>query len=81
MTSESAAYDTLRQIFSDVFLRDDIIIKPELTSNDVEGWDSFKQIEIIIACEEHFKIKFKTTELDALSSVGDLATLIVAKTG
>jgi acyl carrier protein len=46
-----------------------------------QGWDSFKQIEIIMACEERFDIKFTTRELDSLRSLGDLVALIVAKEG
>jgi acyl carrier protein len=79
MATSPEAYAALSEIFSDVFLRDDIELKPDLTAKDVEGWDSFKQIEIIIAVEERFGIKFNTKELDSLKSLGDLAGLIVAK--
>jgi acyl carrier protein len=47
-----------------------------LSSDDVADWDSFKQIEIIIAVEELFSIKFRTRELDTLRNVGDLVELI-----
>jgi acyl carrier protein len=71
----------LTDIFRDVFMRDDLELKPELTAKDVPGWDSFKQIEIIIAAEEKFKIKFHTKELDRLHNVGDLVQTILSKTG
>jgi acyl carrier protein len=45
----------------------------------VEGWDSFKQIEIIMSAEERWKIKFTTRELDSLLSVGDLVRVIATK--
>ncbi len=60
-------------------MRDDIALKPELSAKDVPGWDSFKQIEIIIATEERFAIKATTRELDRLRCVGDLAQLIGSK--
>lgn len=60
-------------------MRDDIVLSPALTADDVEGWDSMKQVDIIIAVEERFDIKFTTKELDRLDCVGDLAVLIVAK--
>jgi len=81
MTTESEIYTALSEIFSDIFNRDDIILAPELTAADVEGWDSFRQIEIIIACEERFGVKFRTKDLDTLSSLGRLVNLIVEKTG
>jgi acyl carrier protein len=45
----------------------------------VKGWDSFKQIEIIISAEERFGIKLNTKELDSLQNVGDLARVVAAK--
>ena len=81
MPTESEIYPALTTIFHDVFLRDDLVLTPELTAKDVPGWDSFKQIEIIMASEEQWKIRFSTRELDALRCVGDLARTIAAKTG
>ena len=62
-------------------MRDDLALTPELTAKDVQGWDSFKQIEIIMASEEKWGIRFSTRELDALRCVGDLVRTIAAKTG
>jgi acyl carrier protein len=76
MTTEVQAYEGLAEIFSDVFMRDDIPIKPELTAKDVEGWDSFKQIEIIMAVEEKFGIRFETKDLDTMKNVGDMVRVI-----
>ena len=79
MATEAEVYNGLNEIFSDVFLRDDIKLTPTLSAKDIKGWDSFKQIEIIMASEEKWPIKFNTRELDSLRTVGDLVTLIVAK--
>jgi acyl carrier protein len=79
MPNESEIYGALTEIFHDVFLRDDLKLTPELTAKQVQGWDSFKQIEIIMACEERWSIKFNTRELDSLRCVGDLARLVEAK--
>jgi len=80
MASEAEIYPALTTIFHDVFLRDDLTLNAELSAKDVQGWDSFKQIEIIMASEEHWKIRFSTRELDALRCVGDLVRTIAAKT-
>lgn len=77
--SEAAFYPVLTEVFRDVFMRD-IELKPEMTARDVPGWDSFKQIEIIVALEERYGIKFRTKELDALQNVGDLARTLAQKT-
>ncbi len=77
---EAEVYVQLTEIFRDVFMQDDLELKPELTAKDVPGWDSFKQIEIILGVEEKYGIKFHTRDLDALQNVGDLARTVVAKT-
>ena len=79
--NEAEIYPGLEEIFCDVFLRDDLRLQPELTAKDVPGWDSFKQIDIILAVEEKYRIKFNTKELDSLHNVGDLVRVIAAKTG
>jgi acyl carrier protein len=76
---EAEIYAALEDIFRDVFLRDDIKLMPEMTAKDVAGWDSFKQIEIILAVEGQYHIKFNTRELDSLQSVGDLVRAIAGK--
>ena len=80
MASEPEIYSALTEIFQDVFMRDDLELKPELSAKDVKGWDSFKQIEIIMAAEERFGMKFSTRELDNLQNVGDLVQVVAAKT-
>ena len=81
MPTQVEVYQDLKEIFADVFMRDDIVLSPALTAKDVKGWDSFKQIEIIMASEEKWAIKFSTRELDALRTVGDLAKMIETKAG
>jgi acyl carrier protein len=78
--SEAEIYETLTPIFRDVFVRDDLVLRADLTAQDIADWDSFKQIEIIIAVQEHYGIKFRTRELDTLNNVGDLVSLIAVKT-
>ena len=79
MPSQADVYAALTEIFHDTFMRDDLVVTSTLTARDVPGWDSFKQIEIVIATEERFGIKLTTRELDSLQSVGDLARVIEAK--
>jgi acyl carrier protein len=77
--ADAAIYEALSEIFRDVFLRDDLVLSPELSAKDVSGWDSLKQIEILIAVQEHFSIKFRTADLDNMNNVGDLVRVIAAK--
>lgn len=60
---------------------DDYDIKDETTAPEVPGWDSLNHINIILAVEEHFKVKFKSYELLRLKCVGDLQKLLDLKLG
>jgi acyl carrier protein len=79
MPSEPEFYQRLTEIFHDVFSRDDITLRPDLTAKDVAGWDSFRQVEILMAVQEVFNIKFSTREMDGLANVGDLVKVIASK--
>jgi len=80
MSTTVEIYAALTEIFNDVFNRDDMILTPELSAKDVKGWDSFKQIEIILGVEERYSIRLNTKEIDSLKCVGDLASVILKKT-
>ena len=79
MASEAEIYGALTEIFNDVFMRDEMVLTPELSAKDVKGWDSFKQIEIIMATEERFGIQLNTREIDSLQMVGDLVRVVASK--
>jgi acyl carrier protein len=78
--TEAEIYAALTQIFRDVFLRDDLVLMPDFTAKDIDGWDSYKQIEIVLATEERFNVKLTIREVDRLQTVGDLARVIATKT-
>ena len=69
----------LQGIFRGVFMDGDIVLDPAMNSNDIVGWDSFKQVEIIMAIEEEYGIRTRPKDLDALQNVGDLVRLVQRK--
>ena len=71
----------LTEIFRTLFDDPSLMLRDNLTAPQVPGWDSFKQIDIILAVEEKYRIKLNTRELDSLQNVGDLVRVITAKTG
>lgn len=72
-------YAQLTAIFRDLFDDESLVATPELTAADVPEWDSFNHINLIVAVEQRFKIKFQTAELEQLHTVGHLAGLIEQK--
>jgi acyl carrier protein len=78
--NEPQIYAALNDIFSEIFVRDDIALTAQTTASDIAGWDSYKQIEIIMAVEERLGVKLQTREIDGLKCVGDLVGVIARRT-
>jgi acyl carrier protein len=72
----------LNEVFQDVFDDSGIEIRDDMTAADVENWDSLTHINLIVALEKAFGIRFTTGEAGAsLKNVGELRTLIERKLG
>ena len=71
--------ESLTQVFRKVFDDETIQLRPEMTSNDIDGWDSFSHVNLILAIEEQFKIRFNPKELLVFKNVGVLLKSIESK--
>jgi acyl carrier protein len=69
----------LTNVFRRVFDLPDLTLKREMTADDLEDWDSLTHINLIVAAEKEFKVKFTTSEVAKLSNVGDLIDTISKK--
>lgn len=76
---ELELYKQLTEIFHDLFDDDTLVLTRELTASEVPEWDSFNHINLIVAVEGAFKIKFQTAELESLQTVGHLVDLMEKK--
>jgi acyl carrier protein len=80
VTSSSLIVDRMTRIFREVFDDDKIEIRDDMTSKDIEAWDSLMHIDLIYAMEKEFGIVFSTGEAgSALKNVGELRTLVERK--
>jgi len=79
MNAYDDVYAGLNGIFRDVFDDDTIVVKPELTADDVAEWDSLSHVRLVLAVQKHFNAKFSAAEIASLKNVGDLARLIQTK--
>lgn len=69
----------LTRIFQEVFDDETLEIRPEMTADDVDGWDSLSHVNLVVAVERSFKIRFGFGETHILKNVGDLLALIEKK--
>jgi acyl carrier protein len=65
----------LTSVFREVFDDDDLVLKPEMTADDVDGWDSLAHIRLILSVQKAFSVKFSPVEMNRLKNVGDLIAL------
>ena len=71
--------DQLNKIFHDVFDDDSIHVTDDTTAKDIEEWDSLNHINLIVAVERSFRIRFTTREVNNLANVGEFIALIRSK--
>jgi len=71
----------LQPIFADILDLPDLRLTAKTTAPEVEGWDSLAHINLVVAIEKHYKVKFALGELQDLKNVGDMADLIIRKLG
>ena len=76
---EHVISDRLTNTFRTVFANPDIRLTRETTANDIKGWDSLMHIDLIVAVEKEYRVRFTTLEVMSLDSVGDLADIIARK--
>ena len=80
MTREEI-YGKLNEVFQDVFDDEDITVNDSTVAADVDGWDSLEHINLIVAVERCFGIKFTMGETPGLKNVGEMVDKIIAHLG
>ncbi len=75
----TADLDALTLLFREVFDRPDLALSRETTARDVPEWDSLMHIQIIVAAEKKFGVRFAPGEIENLKNVGEFLDLIVRK--
>ncbi len=72
-------YKYLLIIFRDVFDDDSIQLSDGTNSNDIEDWDSLENINLVVAIEKEFNIKFEISEIASFMNVGQMVDCILEK--
>jgi acyl carrier protein len=62
--------DKVQQIFRRIFHDKSLTIRDNMSAADVPLWDSLAHINLIIAVESEFRIKFATAEISKLKEPG-----------
>ena len=69
----------VQEVFRDVLDNPDIVLTPETTADDIEEWDSLSHIQLIVAIEKQFKIKFTSKEILSWKNISEMVDCIAKK--
>lgn len=72
-------FNKLNPIFCDILDLDEVSLTDDTSANDIEEWDSLAQIQLIVAIEKAFGIKFNSQEILSWKNVGAMVDSILTK--
>lgn len=78
MTREEV-YERLNGVFQDVFDDENITVNDSTTADDIEDWDSLEHINLVVAVEKEFGVKFNIGEVNGMKNVGEMVDVILKK--
>ena len=67
----------LNEIFQDVFDDESINVDSKTTADDIEDWDSLEHINLVVAIEKEFNMKFTMGEVTGMKNVGEMVDIIL----
>jgi acyl carrier protein len=74
--NEMDILEKIQPIFRAIFDDEDLAVTVQTTAADVEDWDSFAQMQIVMGIEAMFGIGFSTDEVTEFGNVGDVVRTI-----
>lgn len=76
---ENEVLEKVQDIFRDVLDNDEIELTNEMRADDIEEYDSLAHIQLVVAIEKEFNIKFNSSEIVSWKNIGDMVRCISSK--
>lgn len=77
--NKEQVFEKVQEIFRDIFDDQNLVIENSTSAIDIDDWDSLNHINLVVAVEKDFQIKFNFNELTELKDVGAMINLIIEK--
>jgi len=68
--------ELINEIFEDTLDEIESKIEESTTADDVEEWDSLTHIQLVVAVEKKFGLRFTSTEIQSWKNVGEMIDCI-----
>ncbi len=69
----------VNDIFIDILDNEGLVLTYETTANEVDDWDSLNNIQLMVAVEKQFKLRFTLQEVESWENVGEMINSINSK--
>lgn len=69
----------LTEIFRDEFDDEELVINETTTADDIEDWDSFANVNMVVAIEHKYQMKFAMGEVNKMKNVGEMLDIIMER--
>ena len=71
--------EKVNEIFIDTLDDDEIVIKEGSSADDIEDWDSLTHIQLVVATEKAFSVRFTSKEIQSWQNIGEMINCIISK--
>lgn len=71
--------EKVTEVFRDVLDNEDIELNYSSCANDIEEWDSLSHVQLVVAIEHEFGIKFTAKEIMSWQNIDDMLESIISK--
>ena len=71
--------EQINKVFIDILDNDQIELSEQTVSDDIAEWDSLTHIQLVVAIEKYFSIRFTSKEIQSWKNVGEMINCIQSK--
>ncbi len=71
--------ERLNKVFREVFDDDEIVIRDDMTAEDIPEWDSLMHVSLVVAAEKEFGVNLNAAEIGYLKNVGEMIDLFLKR--
>jgi len=79
--SEQSLEQRVRRVVTELFTVSPESVTPESAPQNIEGWDSFGHLNLVLALEQEFGVKFAPEQIDQMTDVRTIITLVADSQG